>query len=190
MKIMTNLHKGCLINPMLISMNRGPFFLVLFFALTFSSCQSDPAPSEGADAPGSLGEIMRMAEDINLTADTMQRRGPVTVEHDGVNHEVVAYFRADEPVLLYVNDNAREQWLYLADRRLAMLKQVSFDGSRFEERQYFYTPDAFLRGRVRTAKSETELDQANFRKLPADADDFRFDAEQANTYMVGLMYGQ
>jgi hypothetical protein len=180
-------------------MNKVCLFVLFAMITTFSACVGDNNTAEAAfdrsalDVPRSEAEIFEIISNIQETKDTMQQRGPLTVIRENANIEVTGYMRDDTPVLVYAQYPSKQEWYFLKDQRVIMLKELIFqmpDTSLVTENQFFYNATDLLGKRTRNAPGLDSLKNVSFKPLELAADDYRFQVDQANQSAIDFIYGK
>lgn len=172
-------------------------FWVLFFSLFIlaTACQnnrSDGFDETALDIPKGDRAILDFIAEVEAFKDTMQQRGPLSLQQDGDNIEVTGYFHGDDAMLILTQHADKELWHYLQDNKVVLLKEITLDrpdSSAFTERQFFYNATSLLDQRMRSAPSLDSLQNSSFTVLTIDSTDKRAAPSAITGAAMRYMYG-
>lgn len=166
----------------------------------FSACKSDNTNNQASQesgietpdaGPEVIADIDRRVADIGAGMDTLEVKGPITVTRGADNYEATAYFLNSEPLIIHSQFGGVNQWYYLYNRRVIMLRELLGEGKGVVENKFYYSTDAVLLAETRKADAEPALLDARARKYrPTGDDDYRMDVGAANSSGIGFLYGQ
>lgn len=158
-----------------------------------SSTGNDENANEDSTFPASKNEIEAIVTGIQNSLDTMQERGPLTVNRGDDTWEIYAYYINQDPQMLRAISNEGEQVYYFSDRRVVQLQEfANVDDGFVEERVFLYNEDEVVDTKVRRAASRLGLQEKEFKRYrsPYGDEDFRLDVNQVNGLAIGFIYGQ
>lgn len=143
--------------------------------------------------PTSTGEIDSIVAEIRNGQDTMQERGPLSVDRGDETWEVYAYYAGQEPKVLRALYSGGEQVYYFIDRRVVQLQEfANLKNGDVEERVFSYNEEDLVGAKARRAASRLGLEQKEFGRYrsPYGKNDFRTDVNQVNGSAMSFIYGQ
>jgi hypothetical protein len=167
---------------------RTSIWALVIFSFSFFGCQSGVTDPDEA-----VTEVMKdnnlnskipvyrsireYTSEINDTLQTLESKGPLTVERDGQNYEVRVSYMDGEPVLVYTQTpmGGVQSWYYLQNRELVMLRELGKEGPVYYESEFFYEGENLLAAITREAGSSEKLSASTFSEYQAEkgAYDFR-----------------
>ena len=163
-----------------------------------ASCVQDSTKSgkfdrTGLNIPRNQADIFEFITNIEETKDTMQQRGPISVNRDSTTIEVTGYMQEGQPVLVYAQYPAKQEWYYLKNSKLVFMKEMIGGAdsiSPIVENQFFYNDSTLLGNRTRSAGSLDSLAKISFSEMIQVTSDYRFDPRKANESAINFIYGR
>lgn len=173
---------------------------MLVLSALFFACQPEKTAdgeeketTEASTFPASKNEIEGIVTNIRNGLDTMQERGPLTINRGDETWEIYAYYVNQDPKMLRALYSGGEQVYYFVDRRVVQLQEfANIEGGMVEERVFSYNEDVVVDAKARSAGSRSTLQEEEFEpyKSPYGKEDFRLDVNQVNGSAMGFIYGE
>lgn len=180
-------------------MNRSSLFILLLLSIFTAACAGEANTDEAnlkpnqRSFPSGKKEIIQLVTNIQANQDTMDKKGPRTINIEGTNVEVTAYIADQTPVIIEAQYPDKQAFYYLKNNQVMLLRELLFvgaDSSQVVENQFFYNQLRLLDKETRSAEGLEALQNATFQPLKKQEEDDRFEAEKVNLSVIKLIYGQ
>lgn len=186
-------------------MNR-PFSLtrgttLLFLMGSFAACKNtkpvDPidenkevyisnSPTTG---PVDVASIQRYCAEVDAKRDSLREVGPSYFFVDKKKEQVSVFSTSEEPLIIHIQTEEKNQYLYLHQRRPVLLSELTPVEAGFREDRIFYGPNKVLLAETRQGENPAAAKRSPGKNLtPSSSADKRFQLVEVNNLILKYLY--